>query len=195
MDRNAVRLVSVLACVIVIFLAPPAPSPADLAHGTRVTLASGAGQELRPVEQIGFKDYVYALVQGAQGPEWKAKKVIYSYGTGPDTTEPTMVRLAFGAAESQAEIAVTDRHLFLVIDGATGKIILKRANRLVPGADMLMNPEGKPVPLRSISFRTSRGGTHHVATSTNLDDTWDGHLIITNGIISGDYLLQVAPPQ
>jgi hypothetical protein len=56
---------------------------------------------------------------------------------------------------------------------------------------MLVDFQGKPVPVRSITFITYRGGVHHVATSTNLDDSWEGHLIITNGIISADYLRQL----
>ena len=170
----------------------PLTVSAGCAYGTKVALVNGEGYELRSIEEIGFRDGVYSLVRSEKGLELESRGVRYSYGTGPAATEPGMIRVSFGAAESSGDITVTDRHVFLVANSSPAGAPLKRAIDLIPGADMLVDYQGKAVPVRSIAFITYRGGIHHIATSTNLDDSWEGHLIITNGIISGDYLLQLS---
>lgn len=195
MKRDALRGFILTGTAIVALCALPAPLRADLACGTKVVVAAESGYRFQDVEQIGFRDRVHALVKGEQGPEWKAHSVKYSYGTGPEYAHPAIIRVSFGEGESQCDIAVTDDHLFLVTGGSLGGGVLKRAKHLVPGADMLVDPRGNEIPIRSITFATLRGGVHHIATGTNLDDTWEGHLIVTNGVVSGDYLLQLAYPK
>lgn len=188
----------ILCCAIlagglgILIGASPSTVSAGCAYGTKVALVNGEDYEFKGIEEIGFRDSVYTLVRSVEGMELKPMGVRYSYGTGPTATEPGMIRVAFGAPKSSGDITVTDRHVFLVANGSPGGPTLKRAIDLIPGADMLVDHRGKAVPVRSIAFITYRGGIHHIATGTNLDDSWEGHLIVTNGVISGDYLLQLA---
>lgn len=175
----------------ILIAAFPSTSSAGCAYGTKVVLVNGGGCEFRSIEEIGFRDGVYSLVRGRDGLKLESRGVRYSYGTGPAATEPGMIRVSFGAAGSAGDITVTDRHVFLVANGSPAGATLKRAIDLVPGADMLVASDGKAVPVGSLAFITYRGGIHHIATGTDLDDGWEGHLIVTNGIISGDYLLQL----
>ncbi len=191
MDQTTLRCNILAGSCSILISAFPSILSANCAFGTTVALVDGKAYELREIEKIGFRDSVYALVNGEKGPEWKPRGIRYSYGTGAAATDPGMIRVSFGLSEPNGEITVTDRHLFLVKNDSPSGVILKRALDLIPGADMLVDFQGNPVPIRSITFITYRGGSHHIATSTNLDDGWEGHLIITNGIISADYLLQL----
>jgi len=191
MDQTTLRCMILAGSCSILISAFPSTLFANCAYGTKVALVDGEGYELRAIEEIGFRDSVHALVRGGEGPEWRSRGVRYSYGTGPAATDPGMIRVSFGPIESNSDITVTDRHIFLVMNNSPARVMLKRAIDLIPGADMLVDFHGKPVPVRSIAFITYRGGIHHIATGTNLDDGWEGHLIITNGIVSADYLLQL----
>ncbi|MCX6355820.1 MAG: hypothetical protein NTZ78_13090 [Candidatus Aureabacteria bacterium] len=185
-----------LAISGVLFSEFPAPLSAGLAYGTKVAMVGSNGWEFRPVEQTGLDDNVYAVVQGIQGPEWKARAIKYSYGTGPGIAQSSAIRISFGSGKSGGSITVTDDNIFLLSDSLHGGYILKRALSLIPGADKLVNSQGQEIPIRSITFTNFKGGFHQIATGADLNDkvdnSWEGHLILTNGIVSGDYLLQAA---
>jgi hypothetical protein len=171
-------------------LACPTPGSADLARGTKVAAVAAGNYQMLPVESLGFRNSVYVLVEAGQYTEWRLRRVRYNYSTPPGTANPA-VRVTFGSDASQGELTVTEDHLFAVINGAGDGFVLKRANTLIPGSDMLMSADENAVPIRSITFTTHRGGMLQIATGTRLDDDWQGHLIITNGVVSGDYLLQL----
>jgi len=188
-----------LSIAVILFSEFPTSLPADLAYGTKVAMVGSDGWEFRPVEQSGLEDSVYAVVQGIQGPEWKARAIKYSYGTGQGIAQSSAIRVSFGSGKSGGSITVTDDHIFLLSDSAHGGYILKRALSLIPGADKFVNWQGQEIPVRSITFTNFRGGFHQIATGAdlndNVNDSWEGHLILTNGIVSGDYLLQAAYPR
>ncbi len=39
--------------------------------------------------------------------------------------------------------------------------------------------------------KPSGGGLHHISTTTQFDGTLDGHLLNSNGVVTGDYTLQI----
>ncbi|ODM76734.1 hypothetical protein [Bradyrhizobium elkanii] len=83
-------------------------------------------------------------------------------------------------------LAVTSDHIFLMSDGT-----LKRADRLVVG-DAFMGYDGNAVRLHSVHIGDYTAGFHHIATSrTPPPINLAGHLINTNGVISGDYAVQL----
>ena len=48
-----------------------------------------------------------------------------------------------------------------------------------------------PVPIRVISIGEYQGGIHHIAAEREFKGELDGHLLISAGVISGDYLLEI----
>lgn len=69
---------------------------------------------------------------------------------------------------------------------------LKQAEKLVPGKDFLVDKDGNHVPILSLEEITQEKGVHHVATSTDAATSLDGHLLQTNGIVTGDYATLIA---
>jgi hypothetical protein len=60
------------------------------------------------------------------------------------------------------------------------------------GKDMLMRPDGSAAPVIRMAATTGGRRVHHVATSREPAAEFSGHLIIVNGIVCGDYALQVS---
>jgi hypothetical protein len=83
-------------------------------------------------------------------------------------------------------LAVTSDHLFLLPDG-----MLKTAAKLTPN-DQLVAPDGSKVPILALHIGDYTAGFHHIATSKKPPSAdLDGHLLNTNGVVSGDYTLQL----
>lgn len=49
--------------------------------------------------------------------------------------------------------------------------------------------------VNEISIGYYHGGVHAIATNVEFDDTLNGHLLITNGVISGDFNLMIQAQQ
>lgn len=175
-----------------LFVVSSVPLYASMAYDTQVATPQGNGDVLEPIQNFEIGDRVFALEQDDdEGLQWGIERVKFSSGTGPGGRTPAMVYISFDEVASFNRIVVTPDHLFLVGDAGLTKVMFKRAERLVPGVDVLVSYEGKAVPIKLVSLGEYSGGIHNIATSTNLKDEWEGHLIITNGIISADYLLQI----
>lgn len=153
------------------------------AYGTKIGTPGG----LKKIEKFAVGDLVLAagIETGAGGIKlnWLPLKVSYSSGTGPDSHQPAMVYIRHGNTGS---IIVTPDHLFLMPEGK-----LKRADRLVPGKDQLVSYEGQPVPVHEVSIGEYEGGVHHIATDKSFTGSLDGHLLLSEGVVSGDFNLQI----
>ncbi|WP_127529434.1 Hint domain-containing protein [Paenibacillus kobensis] len=153
------------------------------AHGTQIGTPDGTNA----IEKFSVGDKVItASVQlGAQGLqlEWKKAKLNFSNGTGPQSHQPAMIFIRFGGHGS---IVVTPDHLFLLPSGK-----MKRADRLVPGKDMLVSYNGTEVEINEISVGEYTGGVHHIATDVSFSGSLDGHLLLSEGLVSGDFNLQI----
>ena len=153
------------------------------AYGTQIGIPEGS----KAIEQFSIGDQVLTANVTAHGDgvnlSWTPATVSFSSGTGPDGYQPTMVFIRHGGAGS---IIVTPDHLFLMPNGK-----LKRANRLVPGVDFLVSAEGVPVEINEVSLGEYRGGVHHIATDKEFSGEISGHLLISEGIVSGDFNLQI----
>ncbi|WP_243711604.1 Hint domain-containing protein [Paenibacillus sp. BK033] len=153
------------------------------AHGTQI----GTPQGSQAIEKfsVGDKVITASLKQSSEGLqlEWKKAKLNFSNGTGPESHQPAMIYIRFGGHGS---IIVTPDHLFLMPSGK-----LKRADRLVPGKDLLVSYNNTHVEINEISVGEYRGGVHHIATDVAFDGTLDGHLLLSEGLVSGDFNLQI----
>ncbi|WDZ63365.1 M48 family metalloprotease [Paenibacillus polymyxa] len=137
----------------------------------------------KAVQDIKKGEFIYAA---GLDLVWEKKKVAYSNGSkGSKTTkQPQTIFISFG--ENQHLVVLPDT-LFLV----PGKK-MKRADKLNIYDDYLINENGEKITINGIGIGDFRGGFHHIATdiqepTTNLD----GHLIIANGVVCGDYTLQI----
>jgi hypothetical protein len=69
---------------------------------------------------------------------------------------------------------------------------LKQAEKLVPGKDALVCKDGSATPLISIEISLLEKGVHYIATSLEQATSLDGHLLLSNGIVIGDYATLIA---
>lgn len=69
---------------------------------------------------------------------------------------------------------------------------LKQAHKLVPGKDELVREDGSTTPIISLEVGMFHKGVHHIATSNKPAESLDGHLLLANGIVVGDYAAQLS---
>lgn len=84
-------------------------------------------------------------------------------------------------------ILVTGTQPFLMKDKT-----LKQAQKLVPGVDVLILADGSSTPIVSLELGMFHKGVHHIATSNMPATSMDGHLMVANGIVVGDYATQLS---
>ena len=136
--------------------------------------------EVKAIQDIKKGDYVYAA---GLDLKWHQKKVIFSQGTIGKSRQPNTIYIDYG---DNQHFIVTPDTLFLMENKK-----LKRADKLTP-EDYLIDQNGEKVKINGVDLGDFYGGFHHIATaiaepSSNLE----GHLIIANGIVCGDYNLQI----
>ncbi|MEH6877968.1 hypothetical protein [Priestia megaterium] len=136
--------------------------------------------EFKAVQDIKKGDYVYAA---GLDLKWHRKKVTFSQGTEGRSKQPLTIYIAYG---DDQHLIVTPDSLFLMEDKK-----LKRADKLTP-EDYLINQNGEKVRIAGVVSGDFYGGFHHIATEIEVpSNDLQGHLIVANGIVCGDYMLQV----
>jgi hypothetical protein len=79
-------------------------------------------------------------------------------------------------------VIVIPRQPFLMKDGT-----LKQADKLVPGKDVLVGEDGSAMPVISVEAGLFKKAIHHIATSVEKARSLNGHLLLANGVVIGDY--------
>lgn len=147
-----------------------------LAFGTPVQDGDG---EYKAIEMFQVGDSVLAAGLSLR---WEAQAVEFSAGTTGASRQKYTVLVVY----DDTAIAVTSDHLFLMSDR-----VLRRADRLTAG-DKLVNPKGEPIEIKSVHIGDYLAGFHHIATKKEQPKPdLENHLINTNGVISGDYAVQL----
>ena len=149
-----------------------------LAFGTPIATPDGA----KAIELFNIGDSVSVGSWDKSKLGWANGSVKFSSGTDPGSVN-TMIFIAFG--EGRQIIATAD-NLFLMSDGK-----LKRADRLVPGKDQILTADGSGLGVTAVVSGQWSKGLHHIATGLEFTGSLDGHLINANGIVTGDYCLQI----
>ncbi|NEO34970.1 MAG: hypothetical protein F6J90_01080 [Moorea sp. SIOASIH] len=158
------------------------------AFNTKIAVPSGGFKFIQDFS-VGNKVLTADLESQDNGIKlkWLTAKVSFSQGTGPDSHQSAMVYIHHGNDRS---IIVTPDHLFLLPSGK-----LKRAEYLVPGKDQLVSDQGEPVPIHEVSIGEYEGGVHHIATNKEFTGDISGHLLLSEGVVSGDFNLQIHADQ
>ncbi|GLH79782.1 hypothetical protein SSBR45G_46910 [Bradyrhizobium sp. SSBR45G] len=142
---------------------------------------SGNATSFRAVQEFAVGDEV--LVADAS-LTWQQMKLQYS--SGAPSKRSTLVKIDYVLDGVEKSLLVTRSHLFLQPDG---KLI--RADRLMPN-DLLVVAVGGSTPVVAISAGIFDKGVHHIATSAMPAKSVAGHLLNSNGIVTGDYALQIS---
>lgn len=154
------------------------------------TLIAVDNSHYKAVEEFVPGDLVLAasVDPATQGLSWKMMPVEFSQGTGDLAKQSLMVMVVFQPEGKEEDyLIVTKNQLFYMPDG-----ILKRADTLVPGLDVLLMADGSKAPVTGLSTGTFQKGVHHIATSLTPAASVDGHLINAKGVVCGDYALQIS---
>lgn len=143
--------------------------------------------DTKPINEIQPGDMIYV----ADGPElknWGQRKIEFSSGVGTGSAGSPFIQLDFGTeGQNSGSIAATPSQVFLMADGK-----LKRADKLVPGADDLVQADGTTVPLVRMTLGFLIRGSHHISTGQAAATSMNGHLVLVNGVVCGDYSLQIS---
>ncbi|MGF7037633.1 hypothetical protein M2273_000867 [Mucilaginibacter lappiensis] len=123
------------------------------------------------------------LTRGVDETDWSESLVKFSMGTG-DGPQAFMVYIGFGNNVAK-DLICTQEQPFLLSNGK-----FTTAGKLTPGME-LVDKDGKPVEIRSASLGTYTGAVHHIATANLWKDSPDGHLILTGGVVAGDFDMQI----
>lgn len=128
------------------------------------------------------------VAMDVQLSSWAAVPVVFSAGTGPDS-ENGLLRLSFEtpADEDEDGLIYVTREQVLMVEGN----LLKRAKNVVPGSDRLMKADGATVGVLDLTAGDYKQGVHQISTSDGPTFDPNGHLIVANGLVCGDYSLQV----
>lgn len=146
-----------------------------LALGTPISIPGGQ----KAVETFQLGDEVLAA---GKDLKWEPEKVEFSQGTAAGTRNAFSVFVVYG----EQSLIVTSDHLFLMEDGT-----LKRADRL-SSQDSLVRPDGSKIGITAVHIGDFYGGFHHIATKREKpNENLDGHLVVTNGVVSADYAIQL----
>lgn len=152
-----------------------------LAYDTSITVAAG---ESRAIQEIRVGDPIYVAMD-AELKTWAQVPIQFSSGTGGDS-KSSMIQVSFGDGVKAESVIATRNQLFLLPGGK-----LKRASTLVPGQDVLVRPDGSHAPVLDLVSGLFNKGVHMISTSTSTTTDLGGHLIVANGVVCGDYSLQL----
>ncbi len=154
------------------------------AYGTKIDVPSGT----KKIQDFILGDQVTAGYFSRDDQsitfKWEPETVSFSSGTGEGSHQASMVYIRFG--EQNRSIIVTCDHLFMLSSGK-----LMTADRLIPGIDFFVNSEGESQPINEISIGSYEGGVHHIATEKDFLGDLNGHLLLSEGVVSGDFSLQI----
>jgi hypothetical protein len=147
-----------------------------LAFGTPVAVPDGT----KAIQAFAVGDPVLAADTDFN---WTAKPVEFSDGTSANSVQPQMIYVTYG--DPARTIVVTLDHTFLQKDGKMIRAYMLGVD------DTLVDPSGAPVNISKVEMKSYTGGVWNIATSRDKPTGLDGHLINTQGVISGDYALQL----
>ena len=159
--------------------------------GGFAAMAVGAPGASRTIGELAVGDQVLAGHGAGQALSWHPATVSFSAAAPPASAgtapAPLMIHVEFGDGQT---LIASPAQLFLLPGGK-----LKRADQLVPGGDSLVDRAGAALPIHRLATGYYQGAIQHFATEGGTPSDWDGrldgHLVELNGVVAGDYILQL----
>jgi hypothetical protein len=149
------------------------------ANDTPISTAAGTVAAVQDLE-IGDKVLIGSL---AAGLSFKEEALRFSSGTPAGGAAMTMVYIVYGPEKK--ELIVSPDQVLLV-QGEK----LTTANKLTIN-DKLIDHDGNEVHIELVSIGHYSGGVHHISADLHWDGTPNNHLVLANGVVGGDYTLQL----
>lgn len=135
------------------------------------------------IQEIRVGDLVQAAnIKDAGKLEWQPSRVTFSSGV-EGGVHPFMVYINHG--EDPHDVICNADQVFML---STGKLC--RAAYLTL-KDELVDADGAAVKINMIGVGSYTGGVHHINTDRLWENHIDGHLILADGVVAGDFLLQM----
>ena len=139
--------------------------------------------EWRPVAAFVEGDTIYISEDGTM-KKWSERPVAFR----GSAAAPEGVRVEIRVRrDGEDEWVTVHRDQPFLLDGGS----LRRAGELVPGVDRLVEEDGTPVDVLAVTAAPA-GEVHHLATTREPATSVDGHLLLVNGLVAGDFALQLA---
>lgn len=149
-----------------------------LVYDTPVEVSSGVYQA---IQLIVTGNNVLAA---GKDIKWRQEKVEYSQGTNGSVVDPYVYLIVY---DTNKYIFATADQPFLVKGGK-----IKRASRLSKEDELVLADGSGTTPIVLVENVTYRGGVHHIATRKEIPNkNLDGHLLNINGVVGGDYAVQL----
>lgn len=134
-----------------------------------------------PVMDLHNSSPLQAASLNGNQPVWQSMFV--NLCQQADNGQSTTVFLLYGS--NQKIVTSVDQLMML----STGQLI--RADKLVPGQHRLMDKDGSSVELLQVSLGTFGEPLYRVASNAPYSGVPDGHLLLVNGVIAGDFILNL----
>lgn len=134
-----------------------------------------------PVMDLHNSSPLQAASLNGNRPVWQSMFV--NLCQQADNGQSTTVFLMYGI--NQQIVTSVDQLLLL----STGQLI--RAEKLVPGDHHLMDKDGNPVALVQVSLGVFGEPLYRLASNAPYAGVADGHLLLANGVITGDFILNL----
>lgn len=151
-----------------------------LAFDTPVTVSAG---QTRAIQSFKLDDPVLAYDPSGASEQ---RSVAFSDGTNATSVQPEMAYVSFKTGTEERTVTVTLNHTFLL--AATRKLI--QAQMLGAGMELLL-ADGTTTSVTALAIKSYTGGVWNIATAIGKPANLDGHLIDTDGILSGDFAVQL----
>jgi len=174
------QAVELAAIILISFLSAPS-GYAGFATGTPIGISDG----WKTIEQmVSGSSALAGTLTGDESNRtvsWTNQYVLRKtehFGITPIT----MVYITYG---DNKELIVTPGHLFISKDGT-----LRQASTVYVGMELLQ-ADGTETPIQSVTFNSYTGAVYTLAVVEVYQENSDGHLLNANGIVMGDYVLEI----
>jgi hypothetical protein len=122
------------------------------------------------------------ILMAGKSLDWEAKNVVYNDGSSKISKYLSVILVTY----SNTALAVSADHIFRLHNGS-----LITAERLSP-QHQLTSANGEAVTIRSVHVGEYAAGFRHIEIQRVLQNPdWSQCFLLTNGIVSGDYSLQL----
>lgn len=157
----------------------------DFAYSARISTPNGE----KDIQSFQIGDSILAFSAKIESGTVKltASQAKVSFSNGIESGNQTrMIYLNLTDYHGLSKnISCSADQLFLLSNGKYAP-----ASELQTGQE-LVNKEGNPIKIESVRAGSSRGGIHSISTNAAFGDIPNGHLVVANDIIMGDFSFQL----